>query len=90
MDSATRSEVAEAMKLVKKIIGNERIFALAVMDRPSDPRLAPEMAIFGDVPVGMSPDKAKPVLAGIFSLASMRLQGPPPAGQARVVEERPM
>ena len=59
MDSATRTEVAEAMKLVKKIIGHERMFALAVMDRPIDPKLAPEMAIFGDVPTGMSPNSTK-------------------------------
>ena len=83
MDRDTRIEVAEAMKGVKEIIGNGRMFALAVLDRPSDPRRAPEIAIFGDVPTNTSTDDARPVLAAVFSLAALRLQqGPPPNGQA--------
>jgi len=92
MDDETRKAVAEGMQEIKNLIGPKRLFAMVVVERPfsREDQGEPEVSHFADVPLNMPPEKARQFLVHLFEYAAARLRKPPPAGQERKVEERPL
>ena len=92
MDDETRKAVAEGMQEIKKLIGPKRLFVMVVVERPysREDQGEPEIAHFADVPATMPPEKGRQFIANLLEYGAARLRNPPPAGQGRVVEERPL